>query len=392
MTKLLTKWFVKNYEAVDNPEVRAAYGRMAGFTGIVCNILLFILKLAAGLLSGSVSVMADAFNNLSDTGSSMVTMLGFKLAGRPADPEHPFGHGRMEYMSGFIVSLIITLVGVELLKSSAEKIASPEELAVSGVTIAALVLSIALKLWMCLFNRSLGKRIKSGALKATALDSLTDSAATTGVLIAVGISALFGVNIDPYMGLVVAGFIIYTGLKTAKDTLDPLLGTAPDPALVERIQQEVLSYEGFLGIHDLIVHNYGPGRLFVTLHVEVPHDADILRCHEQIDLCERQLGEKLSLELVIHMDPIITDDPEVVRAREEMTAALTRIDPALTLHDFRMVKGEQRSNLIFDVVIPSGFTMRHEALKANIAAAAREIDPTYCTVVNLDMDYTRCRD
>lgn len=392
MTKLLTKWFVKNYEAVDNPEVRAAYGRMAGFTGIVCNILLFILKLAAGLLSGSVSVMADAFNNLSDTGSSMVTMLGFKLAGRPADPEHPFGHGRMEYMSGFIVSLIITLVGVELLKSSAEKVASPEELAVSAVTIAALVLSIALKLWMCLFNRSLGKRIKSGALKATALDSLTDAAATTGVLIAVGISALFGVNIDPYMGLVVAGFIIYTGLKTAKDTLDPLLGTAPDPALVERIQQEVLSYEGFLGIHDLIVHNYGPGRLFVTLHVEVPYDADILRCHEQIDLCERQLGEKLSLELVIHMDPIITDDPEVVRAREEMTAALTRIDPALTLHDFRMVKGEQRNNLIFDVVIPSGFTMRHEALKANIAAAAREIDPTYCTVVNLDMDYTRCRD
>ena len=392
MTKLLTKWFVKNHRDVENPQVRAAYGRMAGFTGIVCNILLFILKLSAGLLSGSVSVMADAFNNLSDTGSSIVTMVGLKMAGRPADPEHPFGHGRMEYMSGFIVSLIITLVGVELFKSSAEKIASPEELTVSAVTIVVLLCSIALKLWMCLFNRSLGKRIGSGALKATALDSLTDSAATAGVLIAVGVSALFGVNIDPYMGLVVAGFIIYTGLKTAKDTLDPLLGTAPDPALVERIQREVLSYEGFLGIHDLIVHNYGPGRLFVTLHVEVAYNTDILHCHEQIDLCERELGEKLSLELVIHMDPIITDDPAVVTAKAEMAAALSRIDSALTLHDFRMVKGEQRSNLIFDVVIPPGFTMRHEALKANIAAAAREIDPAYCTVVNLDMDYTRCRD
>ena len=392
MTKLLTKWFVKNHRDVENPQVRAAYGRMAGFTGIVCNILLFILKLSAGLLSGSVSVMADAFNNLSDTGSSIVTMVGLKRAGRPADPAHPFGHGRMEYMSGFIVSLIITLVGVELFKSSAEKIASPEELTVSAVTIVVLLCSIALKLWMCLFNRSLGKRIGSGALKATALDSLTDSAATAGVLIAVGVSALFGVNIDPYMGLVVAGFIIYTGLKTAKDTLDPLLGTAPDPALVERIQREVLSYEGFLGIHDLIVHNYGPGRLFVTLHVEVAYNTDILHCHEQIDLCERELGEKLSLELVIHMDPIITDDPAVVTAKAEMAAALSRIDSALTLHDFRMVKGEQRSNLIFDVVIPPGFTMRHEALKANIAAAAREIDPAYCTVVNLDMDYTRCRD
>ena len=242
MTKLLTKWFVKNHEDVENPDVRAAYGRMAGFTGIACNILLFILKLTAGLLSGSVSIMADAFNNLSDTGSSIVTMLGFKMAGRPADQEHPFGHGRMEYMSGFIVSLIITLVGVELLKSSVEKIASPEELTVSTATVVVLALSIALKLWMCLFNRSLGKRVKSGALKATALDSLTDSVATTGVLIAVGISALFGVNIDPYMGLVVAGFIIYTGLKTAKDTLDPLLGTAPDPELVERIQREVLSW------------------------------------------------------------------------------------------------------------------------------------------------------
>ncbi|MCI8361451.1 MAG: cation transporter [Clostridiales bacterium] len=389
MTRLLIKWFVKNHQDVENPQVRAAYGRMAGFTGIVCNILLFILKLSAGLISGSVSVMADAFNNLSDTGSSIVTMVGLKMAGRPADPEHPFGHGRMEYMSGFIVSLIITLVGVELFKSSAEKIASPQELTVSAVTIVVLVCSIALKLWMCLFNRSLGKRIGSGALKATALDSLTDSAATAGVLVAVGVSALFGVNIDPYMGLIVAGFIIYTGLKTAKDTLDPLLGTAPDPELVECIQREVLAYEGFLGIHDLIVHNYGPGRLFVTLHVEVPHNTDILHCHEQIDLCERELGEKLSLELVIHMDPIITDDPAVVTAKAEMAASLARIDPALTLHDFRMVKGEQRSNLIFDVVIPPGFTMRHEALKANIAAAAREIDPSYCTVVNLDMDYTR---
>ena len=378
MTALLTRLFIKNYKDTENTAVREAYGRLGGITGIVCNILLFIMKLLVGLLSGSVAIMADAFNNLSDTGSSIVTMLGFKMAGRPADPEHPFGHGRMEYMSGFIVSLIITLVGVELLKSSAEKIASPEELTVNVATIVVLALSIGLKIWMCFFNRTLGKRIQSGALKATSMDSLTDSIATTAVLIAVGVSAVFGVNIDPYMGIVVAGFIIFTGIKTAKETLDPLLGSAPDPDLVEKIETEVLSYDGFLGLHDLIVHNYGPGRLFVTLHVEVPYDTDILRCHEQIDRCER--------------DPIITDDPEVLTAKEAMAKALQGIDGNLTLHDFRMVKGEQRSNLIFDVVIPTGFTMEHSELKEAICAAAAEIDPTFCCVINLDLDYTRCHD
>ena len=392
MTALLTRLFIKNYKDTENTAVREAYGRLGGITGIVCNILLFIMKLLVGLLSGSVAIMADAFNNLSDTGSSIVTMLGFKMAGRPADPEHPFGHGRMEYMSGFIVSLIITLVGVELLKSSAEKIASPEELTVNVATIVVLALSIGLKIWMCFFNRTLGKRIQSGALKATSMDSLTDSIATTAVLIAVGVSAVFGVNIDPYMGIVVAGFIIFTGIKTAKETLDPLLGSAPDPDLVEKIETEVLSYDGFLGLHDLIVHNYGPGRLFVTLHVEVPYDTDILRCHEQIDRCEREIGEKMGLQIVIHMDPIITDDPEVLTAKEAMAKALQGIDGNLTLHDFRMVKGEQRSNLIFDVVIPTGFTMGHSELKEAICAAAAEIDPTFCCVINLDLDYTRCHD
>lgn len=389
MTALLIRLFVKNYKDTDNPEVRVSYGRLAGFTGIACNILLFLLKLLAGLLSGSVSIMADAFNNLSDTGSSIVTMVGFKMAGRPADREHPFGHGRMEYMSGFIVSLLITLVGVELLKSSVQKIAAPEDLKVSAVTILVLLISIGLKIWMCFFNRSLGQQIQSGALKATSLDSLTDTIATTAVLLSVGIFSVFRVNLDAYMGLLVAGFIIYTGLKTAKETLDPLLGAPPDPELVNRLEKEVLSYEGFKGVHDLIVHNYGPGRLFVTLHVEVPYDADILRCHEQIDRCEREIGEKYKLDIVIHMDPIVTDDPAVLSVKEQMLRALQRIDGRLTLHDFRMVKGESRNNLIFDVVIPAGFSMQHEALKSSIAAAAREIDPTYCTVINLDLDYTR---
>lgn len=389
MTAFLTRLFVKNFEETENPEVRAAYGRLAGFTGIACNILLFLLKLLAGVLSGSVSIMADAFNNLSDTGSSVVTMLGLKLAGRPADREHPFGHGRMEYMSGFIVSLLITLVGVELLKSSVQKIAAPEDLKVSTVTVLVLLISIGLKIWMCLFNRSLGKKIQSGALKATSLDSLTDTIATTAVLLSVGIFGIWGVNLDAYMGLLVAGFIIYTGLKTAKETLDPLLGAPPDPALVAGLEKEVLSYEGFKGVHDLIVHNYGPGRLFVTLHVEVPHDADILRCHEQIDRCEREIGEKYKLDIVIHMDPIVTDDPAVLSVKEQMLRALQRIDGRLTLHDFRMVKGESRNNLIFDVVIPAGFSQKQEELKKQIDQAARELDSTYHCIVNLDLDYTR---
>lgn len=392
MTTLLAKWFVKDYQDVENPRVRAAYGRLAGITGIICNLILFAFKLLAGLLSGSVSIMADAFNNLSDTGSSVVTMAGLKMASRPADPEHPFGHGRIEYMSGFIVSLLITLVGVELFKSSAEKIASPEELSVNAVTVIVLAASIAVKLWMCFFNRSLGKRVNAAAFKATALDSLTDSIATAAVLVAVGVSAIFKVNIDPYMGLVVAAFIVYTGLKTAKETLDPLLGTPPDPELVKEIEKQVLAYDGFLGVHDLIVHNYGPGRSFVSLHVEVPYNTDILRCHEQIDLCEREVGEKLHLEMVIHMDPIVTDDPDVLQAKAGMTAALKEIDPALTLHDFRMVKGEQRSNLIFDVVIPPAFSMSHKELRERLDKAAAGLNPSYRCVVNLDLDYTRCRD
>lgn len=388
MTSFLIKRFVKNHTEVEKQAVRQSYARLAGLTGIVCNILLFLLKLSAGLLSGSVSVMADAFNNLSDTGSSLVTLIGFKMAGKPADPEHPFGHGRIEYMSGFIVSVLIMLVGVELFKGSFKKIFHPEAIEVSILTVIALVISIGLKFWMSRFNRRLGKAIGSGALEATSRDSLTDCVATAGVLLAVGVSALFQLNIDAYMGVIVSLFILYTGFKTARETLNPLLGSPPDPGLVKELEQRVLSYEGFVGIHDLVVHNYGPGRSFASLHVEVPVGADITRCHEQIDLCEKQVGADLNLTLVIHMDPIVTDDAEVNAVKAQVLEKIRQIDPRLSLHDFRMVKGEKRSNLIFDVVIPPDLKIPHVNLCGCIDDLVKEIDPGYFSVVTIDTDFT----
>ena len=386
MTEFLIRHCIKDYQNTADRTVRDRYGNLGCVVGILCNIFLFCMKLAIGLVSGSVAILADAFNNLSDMGSSLVVLFGFKLSRKPADPEHPFGHGRMEYMSGFIVSVIIILVGFELLKSSVEKIFHPDKLYFSLPILLGLVLSVAVKLWMFFFNRTLGRRIDSSALRATAADSLSDCVATTAVIIATVISAVTSVNIDAWAGILVAGFILYNGIGTARDTMNPLLGTPPSRELVEEIKSMILAHGDFTGIHDLIVHNYGPGRIFASVHVEVPADIDIVRCHEEIDACEKEVGQTLNLQMLIHMDPIATNDAEVEAVRLHLLHGIREMDDRLSIHDFRMVKGEQRSNLIFDLVLPPGYPRSREEMNAAVDRIAKAINPTYFCVITYDID------
>lgn len=389
MTKLLLKLFIKG--DIAEKRNREKCGTLGSFVGILSNLLLFIIKLIAGIISGSVAIIADAFNNLSDMGSSIVTLLGFKIASKPADPEHPFGHGRMEYLSAATVSVLIIIVGIELVTSSAEKLASPTLPEAKAISIAILIVSILIKLWMSLFNRKLGKAIDSSALLATSTDSLNDCI-STGAVLAVSIISLlfkeiaFVKHLDPVVGIAVAAFIVVAGVKSLKETLDPLIGLAPDPEVVKEIQNIVMANENFLGIHDMIVHNYGPGRSFVSLHVEVPYDVDILECHEQIDRCERDIFEKTNVEAVIHMDPIVTDDEDANFAKESLLIKLKEIDERITMHDFRMVKGTNQNNLIFDVCIPAGLHLSPSQLKQAINAMAKDIDKTYACVITVDQD------
>ena len=387
MTALLVKLFIKNHAQTQDPKVRTAYGLLGGVLGCICNLFLFGVKLLAGTLSGSVSIIADAFNNLSDIGSSMIAMLGMKLAGKPADPEHPFGHGRMEYMSAAVVSLLILLVGFELLKSSVSKIINPEPVTASVAVWVILAVSVATKLWLYFANRFLGKTVDATALKATAKDCLNDSVATSAVLVSLLISVLTGVNIDPYMGILVSGFIMYAGINTAKEALDPLLGTPAEPQTVEQLRKIVLEFEPFIAIHDLVIHNYGPGRRFASLHVEVPANIDIIYCHELIDLCEKRLGEELGLETVIHMDPIVTDDQQINAIKQAVIEKIESFDPVLHIHDFRVVQGENRTNLIFDLVVPPKYKLTVAALKETVGQLAKQIDPTYVCVITVDLDF-----
>lgn len=390
MTKLLIKLFIKG--DIKDDCNREKCGTLGSFVGIFSNLLLFLIKLLAGIISGSVAIIADAFNNLSDMGSSVVTLLGFKIASKPADPEHPFGHGRMEYLSAATVSVLIIIVGIELISSSGEKIASPVLPDVKLLSIAILIVSILIKFWMSIFNRKLGKAIGSSALLATATDSLNDCISTGAVLAVSVISLIFRdvamvKYLDPAVGILVALFIVYAGIKSLKETLDPLIGLAPEPKVVRDIQNIVLSNEGFLGIHDMIVHNYGPGRSFVSLHVEVPCDVDILECHEKIDKCERDIFEQTHIEAVIHMDPIVTDDEDVNFAKENMLIKLKGLDERLSMHDFRMVKGVNQNNLIFDICVPAGFNLSHSQLKQAVSALAKDINKTYVCVITIDEDF-----
>lgn len=392
MTKLLVRLFIKNSEDVNDSAVRLKYGTLGGAVGIVCNLFLCALKITVGIITASISIVADGLNNLSDMGSSIITMIGFKMAGKPADSDHPFGHGRMEYMSAFIVSMLILLVGAELLKSSVTALATGESAPTYSVwAIIILAVSVLVKLWMCLFNRRLGKKIDSEALIATAQDSLNDMVATSVILLSVGISMLVTLpfNLDAVMGILVALFILYSGLASAKDTLNEILGTPPDKKLIKEIEDTILSFKEFKGIHDLIVHNYGPGRQFASVHVEVPQDSDIVKCHEQIDLCEKLVDEKLNISLVIHMDPIDVNNEAVTKAKKGIIDAVKEIDENMSVHDFRMTPaGETRTNLIFDVVVPSAVKISHEELNEIISEKAKKINPTYCCVITFDNDFT----
>ncbi len=385
MTALLVRLFVKNPEQVDDPRVRGAYGTMAGLVGIVCNLILFAAKLTIGALSGSVSITADGVNNLSDASSSIVTLLGFRLAQKPEDAEHPYGHARMEYLSGLGVAGLILVIGFQLAKSSLEKILYPEPVEFSAALVAVLGLSMGLKLWMAVFNRRLGRKISSTSLAATAADSRNDVIATGGVLAAAVVGHFTGWNLDGYMGLLVAAFILLSGIDIAKNTISPLLGEPADEELVHKIRYEVSHYDPrILGVHDLMVHDYGPGQTFASLHVEVDHREDVIEIHSMIDSIERMFLEKHRIHLTIHYDPVVTDDPEVTRLREKVGQVLEGMDPRLSFHDFRMVAGVEHTNLIFDVVVPYDLRGREGEIRQGLEQGLQEPNHTYYLELTFD--------
>lgn len=388
MITLLSRWLIKDSQSYADPRVRTAYGVLCGAVGIVLNLLLFAGKLLAGTLSGSIAITADAFNNLSDAGSSIITLLGFKLAARKPDREHPFGFGRVEYLSGLAVSAIILLMGVELLKTSVRKIITPEPTSFSALGAVILGASILVKLYMAYYNRRVARLVHSEAMRATSTDSLSDAISTSVVLAAMVLSLFTSFNVDAWSGLAVSLMIICAGFGAAKDTINPLLGQLPDPELIERIEQIVLSYPGILGIHDLIVHDYGPGRRYVSLHAEVPSAGDVMEMHDEIDLIERRLREECDCEPIIHMDPIASDDTQVGAMREAMTRLIEeRWQGQVKIHDFRMVTGPSHTNLIFDAVVPQGFDMTDAQVKREIERLAGTLPGSCFAVVKIDKPY-----
>ncbi len=387
MISILSKFFIKDRENYTSPVVRRAFGTLCGVVGIILNIVLFCIKLLAGTISNSIAITADAFNNLSDAGSSVITLVGFKLSGKKPEPEHPFGHGRIEYITGLIVAFIIILMGFELATSSVSKIMNPEPVEFSLIPFVILVVSIGIKLYMCLYNKNVGKKINSTALNATATDSLSDSIATFAVLLSTLISHLFKINIDGYTGVVVALFILFAGYNAAKDTISPLLGQSPDPEFVQQVEEIVMSHNVAVGIHDLIVHDYGPGRRIISLHVEVPGNVDIFEAHDEIDLIERTLQEKLNCQATIHMDPVVTDDETVKELKAVVASLAKNIGESVTIHDFRMVSGPTHTNLIFDIVVPFSIKMTDDEVKNEMARLVSEYNSSYFTVVTVDKAY-----
>ena len=385
MTKLFLRLFVKNYKDIKDPSVRAAVGKLSGVVGIACNILLCVGKLLVGMLSGSVSITADAMNNLADSASSLVTLVGFKLAEKPADEDHPYGHARFEYISGLAIAALILVIGVELLKSSFQKILHPSATLFSPVVLAVLAGSVLLKLWLFVFNRYLGKQIHSSALLATAADSRNDCITTGAVLVAALGEKITGLPLDGWMGLLVAGFIIFSGIGVARDTISPLLGENADPELRKMIAETVSSDPRVLGYHDLMVHDYGPGQRFASIHVEMDRNEDPLVCHEIIDNLERRCLQKQGVNLVIHYDPVLTDDPEINRLRDLVEQALLELDGRLTFHDFRVVQSPGHTNLIFDVTIPQDMTDRKKEITQFVENHLCTVDQkTYHTVITFD--------
>lgn len=410
MVTLLAKICIKNYNDFKDDKVRRAFGVLCGGVGIFLNILLFAGKFLAGQLSGSIAITADAFNNLSDAGSSLITMVGFKMAGHKPDPDHPFGHGRIEYISGLLVSVIIIVMAYELMKDSVLKIIHPEATEFSPLILGILLASILVKIYMSFYNRSVGNKIDSAAMRATATDSLSDTIATSVVLLSTLVAHFTGLNIDGYCGVVVSFFVFWAGLSAAKDTVGPLLGQAPDEEFVAKIEEIVMAHseQGIHGIHDLVVHDYGPGRVMISLHAEVPSNGDIMELHDEIDLIEHELATKLDCQAVIHMDPIQVNDERTNRLKVIVSSVIDAMNSAyferlksnkkvknpddkfrkVTFHDFRIVEGPTHTNLIFDVALPFDFDMTDEEVVNHIELEIRKINPTYYVVIDVDKAYS----
>lgn len=390
MVSLLSKIFIKNAKDATEPGIRQAYGILCGALGICLNLCLFLGKFLAGSISNSISITADAFNNLSDAGSSFVTLIGFKLAGAKPDIGHPFGHGRIEYLSGLVVSGAIIVMAFELVKSSVEKIIHPQPVEYSFLALVILAVSIGVKLYMYYYNHSIGKRLDSAAMRATAMDSLSDSCATLAVLLAAVVGKKTGLAIDGYCGVLVGLFIFYAGVQAARETINPLLGQAPEPEFVEQIESLVMAHQEVQGIHDLIVHDYGPGRRMISLHAEVSAEGNILELHDMIDNIEGELQKELNCDVVIHMDPVVISDEQTLWLKEKMTAIVQELDNAMNLHDFRVVTGPTHTNLIFDVAVPFHYRLSDEKLVEEIQGRAKEVlgENHFC-VIQVDKLYTK---
>lgn len=384
MTELLLRVCVRNYRETNDTDVRAAIGKLAGIVGIFCNFLLSFSKLAAGVVTGSVSITADALNNLSDCIASLITLLGFRMAQRPADQEHPYGHARIEYITGMIISLLVLMMGVELVKTSVGKIIHPETLKLEKAAFLILLLSIGLKLWLYLFNRSLGKKISSASLYATAADSRNDAIATFAVLLGCIVNQIWKVNIDGYVGLLVALFILYSGIGIARETAAPLLGNQADEELVSQISELILSHDKILGIHDLLLHDYGPGKCYASVHAELSAEEDPLICHDIIDDIECDVADLFNIQLVIHYDPVVLNDREWDQRKEEVTAVIQEINPAFSLHDFRLVKGAEQTKIVFDLQVPYSMSGQYRSLKEQIDTKLKAKGIPYPTMIRFE--------
>lgn len=387
MTNLLIKWFVKDYQNKSDFKVRESYGKFAGLVGIVSNFLSFLIKITVGTIFNSIAITADAVNNLSDSGSSVVTLLGFKMSGKPADAQHPYGHARMEYLSGLVVSFIIMFFGIQLIQSSVAKIIHPQAAKFNLITLLALIISILIKFWQYRFYRKVAGIIDSTTLIATSTDSRNDILATGAVLMAATVSHLTGFNLDGYMGVAVAIFIMASGVKLVMDTSNPLLGTAPTKELVDSIYQKILSYDNIIGLHDLTVHSYGVAQIFASVHCEVSADRDIMESHDLIDNIERDLLKEQGIKLVIHLDPVAIDDEKTNQLKATLETIIGKISPEIGIHDFRVVWGVSHSNLIFDVVVPFDFQWNDQELEKLISAKIHEINPNYRAVITIDHHY-----
>lgn len=387
MTDFLCRIFVKNSENTKDPAVRESYGKLAGVVGIISNAILCAAKILVGIISGSIAIIADGINNLADASSSVITLAGFKLASMPEDEEHPYGHARIEYISGMIVSVLIVVVGVELIKSSASKILHPSPLEFSWSVVIVLTAAILLKIWQALFNIRVGKKIHSVALAATGADSRNDVISTSAVLISIIIGKFTGLQIDGYMGVLVALFIIWSGISLIKETMSPLLGEAPDEDLVNAIAEMATSYDGVLGLHDLVVHNYGPGKIFASIHIEVDANSDLMEIHDMVDNIENEISKKLHILLTAHMDPIRINDPVVARMTELTNSILPQLPGVSNIHDLRVVPGSTHTNIIFDVVINPGCKMTYKEIQEIFSRAVKKENDNYFVVINFDKNY-----